>query len=153
MKTKSALEQCNMTERNGQVVFTLNSEIMLPEDAPVRLTNAQLEELDYSQIERAVLMRGVMPQEICRNIVQRGLRSADPPCGSRKTHSVPHRAFSASVCIRFCRGTRYCGTCFSLHEIIRLDFIPFGYYNSFRYPIGRGCGRPWTIRGSASASI
>ena len=31
-----------MTERDGQVVITLNSEIMLPEDAPVRLTNAQL---------------------------------------------------------------------------------------------------------------
>ena len=42
-----------MTERNGQVVFTLNSEIMLPEDAPVRLTNAQLEELDYRKLYAA----------------------------------------------------------------------------------------------------
>ena len=58
MKTKSTLEQCNMTERNGQVVFTLNSEIMLPEDAPVRLTNAQLEELDYRKLYAAYSSRG-----------------------------------------------------------------------------------------------
>ena len=47
-----------MTERNGQVVFTLNSEIMLPEDAPVRLTNAQLEELDYRKLYAAYSSRG-----------------------------------------------------------------------------------------------
>ena len=42
-----------MTEREGQVVFTLNSELFLPEDAPVRLTNAQLEELDYRKLYEA----------------------------------------------------------------------------------------------------
>ncbi len=42
--------QCTLVERNGQLVFTLNSEILLPEDAPVRLTNAQLEELDYRKL-------------------------------------------------------------------------------------------------------
>ena len=47
-----------MTEREGQVVFTLNSEIMLPEDAPVRLTSAQLEELDYRKLYAAYSSRG-----------------------------------------------------------------------------------------------
>jgi len=46
VKQNQTLEQYNMTEREGQVVFTLNSELFLPEDAPVRLTSAQLEELD-----------------------------------------------------------------------------------------------------------
>ncbi len=47
-----------MTEREGQVVFTLNSELFLPEDAPVRLTNAQLEELDYRKLYEAYSSRG-----------------------------------------------------------------------------------------------
>ena len=47
-----------MTEREGQVVFTLNSELFLPEDAPVRLTSAQLEELDYRKLYEAYSSRG-----------------------------------------------------------------------------------------------
>ena len=47
-----------MTEREGQVVFTLNSEFFLPEDAPVRLTSAQLEELDYRKLYEAYSSRG-----------------------------------------------------------------------------------------------
>ena len=47
-----------MTEREGQVVFTLNSELFLPEDAPVRLTSAQLEELDYRKLYEAYSPRG-----------------------------------------------------------------------------------------------
>lgn len=58
MKKKQTLEQCNVIERNGQLVFTLNSEIMLPEEAPVRLTNAQLEELDYRKLYAAYSSRG-----------------------------------------------------------------------------------------------
>ena len=58
MKKNKTLEQCNVIERNGQLVFTLNSEIMLPEDAPVRLTNAQLEELDYRKLYAAYSSRG-----------------------------------------------------------------------------------------------
>ena len=37
----------NVVERNGQLIFTLNTEKIIPEDAPVRLTDAQLEALDY----------------------------------------------------------------------------------------------------------
>ena len=51
-------EQCTLVERNGQLVFSLNSEIMLPEDAPVRLTNAQLEELDYRKLYAAYSSKG-----------------------------------------------------------------------------------------------
>ena len=34
-------------------VFSINSEILLPENAPLRLTSAQLEELDYEKLYRA----------------------------------------------------------------------------------------------------
>ena len=53
ISAKTTQEQCTVVERNGQLVFTLNSEIMLPEEAPVRQTNAQLEELDYRKLYRA----------------------------------------------------------------------------------------------------
>ena len=44
--------------RNGQLVLSLNSEIVLPENAPVRLTRLQLEELDYSKLYEAYLSKG-----------------------------------------------------------------------------------------------
>ena len=50
---KTTLNQCNVVERNGRLVFALNSELFIPEDAPVRLTNAQLEELDYRKLYEA----------------------------------------------------------------------------------------------------
>ena len=58
MKTKTTQDQCNVVEWNGQQVFTLNIELFLPEDAPVRLTNAQLEELDYRKLYEAYSSRG-----------------------------------------------------------------------------------------------
>ena len=36
----------------------LNSEVLLPEDAPVRVTSAQLEELDYRKLYKAYSSRG-----------------------------------------------------------------------------------------------
>jgi len=51
-------DQCTVRERNGQLVFAVNSEILLPENAPVRLTSAQLEELDYRELYRAYSPRG-----------------------------------------------------------------------------------------------
>ena len=50
--------QCTLKEQHGQLVFAINSEIMLPENAPVRLTSAQLEELDYEKLYRAYSARG-----------------------------------------------------------------------------------------------
>ena len=44
--------------RNGQLVFSLNSEILLPENAPVRLTRLQLEELDYRKLYAAYSPKG-----------------------------------------------------------------------------------------------
>ena len=51
-------DQCSVKERNGQLVLALNNEILLPENAPVRLTSAQLEELDYGKLYRAYSPRG-----------------------------------------------------------------------------------------------
>ena len=42
--------QFKISERNGQLVFALNSEKIIPENAPVRLACAMLEELDYEKL-------------------------------------------------------------------------------------------------------
>ena len=46
-------EQYKTTVQNNQLVLVLNSEILLLEDAPVRVTGAQLEELDYRKLYEA----------------------------------------------------------------------------------------------------
>lgn len=51
-------EQYKASVRNNQLVLVLNSEILLPEDAPVRVTNAQLEELDYRKLYEAYSSKG-----------------------------------------------------------------------------------------------
>lgn len=51
-------EQCTVYESNGQLVFSLNTEKILPENAPVRLASAQLEELDYSKLYGAYSSKG-----------------------------------------------------------------------------------------------
>ncbi len=51
-------DQFSVFERRGQLVFALNSEIMLPENAPVRLVSAVLEELNYEKLYRAYSPRG-----------------------------------------------------------------------------------------------
>lgn len=45
-------------QRNGQLVLALNSEMMIPENAPVRLLNAQLEELEYGKLYEAYSSKG-----------------------------------------------------------------------------------------------
>ena len=45
-------------ERHGQLVLAINSEILLPENAPVRLTSAQLEELNYEKLYGTYSARG-----------------------------------------------------------------------------------------------
>ena len=45
-------------QENNQLVLILNSEILLPEDAPVRVTSAQLEELDYRKLYEAYSSKG-----------------------------------------------------------------------------------------------
>ena len=51
-------DQFKVYERNGQLVFALNSEFMLPENAPVRLTSEQLEELNYEKLYCAYSAKG-----------------------------------------------------------------------------------------------
>lgn len=58
MRNKEQQNQYKVSERNNQLVLTLNSEILLPEDAPVRMTSAQLEELDYRKLYKAYSSRG-----------------------------------------------------------------------------------------------
>ena len=45
-------------EHHGQLVLALNSEMMIPEDAPVRLLNAQLEELEYGKLYEVYSSKG-----------------------------------------------------------------------------------------------
>lgn len=52
-KNLKTQNQYKIIERNSQLVFALNSEIVIPENAPVRLTSAQLEELNYETLYRA----------------------------------------------------------------------------------------------------
>lgn len=47
-----------MVERNGQLVISLNTEILLPSNAPVRLASAQLEELEYRKLYEAYSPKG-----------------------------------------------------------------------------------------------
>ena len=59
MRNNSKLQdQCTVKKRHGQLAFALNSEVLLPENAPVRLTSAQLEDLDYEKLYRAYSARG-----------------------------------------------------------------------------------------------
>ena len=57
-KNPKTQEQCTVRERNGQLLLALNNEILLPENAPVRLTSAQLEELDYRKLYNAYSAKG-----------------------------------------------------------------------------------------------
>ncbi len=58
MKNSETQRQYNVSEENNQLVIILNSEIRLPKDAPVRVTSAQLEELDYRKLYAAYSSRG-----------------------------------------------------------------------------------------------
>ena len=53
MHTQITQNQYNLTERHGQLVITLNNEIIIPENDPVRLLSAQLEELEYGKLYEA----------------------------------------------------------------------------------------------------
>ena len=58
MKNSKQQEKYNVSLENNQLVLVLNSEILLPEDAPVRVTSAQLEELDYRKLYEAYSSKG-----------------------------------------------------------------------------------------------
>lgn len=49
----SKQDQYTTYERDGQLVLALNSEKIIPENAPVRLLSDQLEELDYTELYEA----------------------------------------------------------------------------------------------------
>ena len=58
MNNSNRREKYSVSVGNNQLVLILNSEILLPEDAPVRVTSAQLEELDYRKLYAAYSSRG-----------------------------------------------------------------------------------------------
>lgn len=58
MKNQLKQEQYKVYERNGQLFFSFNTEKKIPANAPVRLTSAQLEELDYRKLYRAYSPKG-----------------------------------------------------------------------------------------------
>ena len=58
MRNKEQQDQYKVSEGKNQLVLVLNSEILLPEDAPVRVTSAQLEELDYRKLYEAYSSKG-----------------------------------------------------------------------------------------------
>ena len=58
MNNSNYQEEYKVFQENNQLVLVLNSEILLPEDAPVRVTSAQLEELDYRKLYEAYSSRG-----------------------------------------------------------------------------------------------
>lgn len=58
MNKNKQQDQYKVFGGNNQLVLVLNSEILLPEDAPVRVTSAQLEELDYRKLYEAYSSRG-----------------------------------------------------------------------------------------------
>ena len=58
MNNSNRREKYSVSVGNNQLVLILNSEILLPEDAPVRVTSAQLEELDYRKLYKAYSSRG-----------------------------------------------------------------------------------------------
>ena len=57
-KNLTTQDQFTVYERNGQLVLAIHNEILLSENAPVRLTSAQLEELDYRKLYCAYSPRG-----------------------------------------------------------------------------------------------
>ena len=58
MKKPKTQEQFSAYERRGQLVLEMNTEKILSETAPVRLTSAQLEELDYTNLYNAYSTKG-----------------------------------------------------------------------------------------------
>ena len=58
MKNFETQGQYSAPEENNQLVIIMNSEIKLQKDTPVRVTSAQLEELDYRKLYAAYSSRG-----------------------------------------------------------------------------------------------
>ncbi len=58
MRNKIQQGKYTVPEENNQLVLILNSEIKLSKDAPVRVTSAQLEELDYGKLYAAYSSKG-----------------------------------------------------------------------------------------------
>ena len=58
MNNPNYQEEYKVFQEHNQLVLILNSEILLPENDPIRVTSAQLEELDYRKLYEAYSSRG-----------------------------------------------------------------------------------------------
>ncbi|OUN98626.1 hypothetical protein B5F98_03965 [Pseudoflavonifractor sp. An44] len=85
-------DQCTVYECHGQLVFALNSQKILPENAPVRLASAQLEELDYRKLYRTYSSRGrksaVEPRVMFMEQRLKAVQAAIPLCGAKAWRST-----------------------------------------------------------------
>ena len=61
MKKQITKKEYSVVERNGQLKIALNTEIRIGKEAPVRLTDAQLEALDYRKLYQAYSSKGRKP--------------------------------------------------------------------------------------------
>ncbi len=57
-KNSKTQDQFSVYERKGQLVLALNSEKMIPENAPVRLVSTVLEELNYEKLYPRLFSQG-----------------------------------------------------------------------------------------------
>ena len=58
VKKQKPQGQCRIFERDGQLLFSLNTEIAIPETSKVRFTDAELNKLDYSKLYSGECRRG-----------------------------------------------------------------------------------------------
>ena len=87
MKNSGTHTPYTAVERNNQRVLIRNSEIKLPEDAPVRVASAQLEELDYRKLYAAYSSRGrksVTDPRVIFKVMAYGYQCGIFPAESRK---------------------------------------------------------------------
>ena len=58
MKIKTKQDRYSVYKRRGQLVFALNPEKIIPEDAPIRLVSAIFKELNYEALYCTYSPRG-----------------------------------------------------------------------------------------------
>lgn len=58
MKNQISQIQCKTFERNGQQMFSLNTEVEIPETSEVRFIDTELEKLDYSKLYGGLRQKG-----------------------------------------------------------------------------------------------
>ena len=66
--------QCKTFERNGQQMFSLNTEVEIPETSEVRFIDTELEKLDYSKLYGGLRQKGRKSVVDAKTIQQSGAK-------------------------------------------------------------------------------